>query len=374
MRDMIVNEMKEASMARLITAITLSLLLTLLPARAGAQEATPQPPAPPANYQLTGFLHIPQHWNNCGPATLAMGLTYFGFEADQKPAANWLKPTSEDGNVSPWQMVEYVNTQIAGTVRALVRVGGDLTLLKTLIASNFPVIIEAGYDPEPERLGWMGHYLLMTGYDDAAQQFNTHDSYLGPNRKYSYDHVDRFWMHFNNTYIVLYKFEREQELLTLLGTNADPTQNALNALELNRQRALNNPNDAFAWFNMGSNYVALASVDPAAYTYAETAFDQARSLGLPWRMLWYQFGPYEAYLAVGRYQDVIELARLQLQESGTSQYIEETYYYAGRAREGLGEPDRALANYQQALFLDPNFTPAREARDRLISAASSSGG
>lgn len=374
MRDMIVNEMKEASMARLITAITLFLLLTLLPARAGAQEATPQPPAPPANYQLTGFLHIPQHWNNCGPATLAMGLTYFGFEADQKPAANWLKPTSEDGNVSPWQMVEYVNTQIAGTVRALVRVGGDLTLLKTLIASNFPVIIEAGYDPEPERLGWMGHYLLMTGYDDAAQQFNTHDSYLGPNRKYSYDHVDRFWMHFNNTYIVLYKFEREQELLTLLGTNADPTQNALNALELNRQRALNNPNDAFAWFNMGSNYVALASVDPAAYTYAETAFDQARSLGLPWRMLWYQFGPYEAYLAVGRYQDVIELARLQLQESGTSQYIEETYYYAGRAREGLGEPDRALANYQQALFLDPNFTPAREARDRLISAASSSGG
>lgn len=374
MRDMIVNEMKEASMARLITAITLFLLLALLPARAGAQEATPQPPAPPANYQLTGFLHIPQHWNNCGPATLTMGLTYFGFEADQKPAANWLKPTSEDGNVSPWQMVEYVNTQIAGTVRALVRVGGDLTLLKTLIASNFPVIIEAGYDPEPERLGWMGHYLLMTGYDDAAQQFNTHDSYLGPNRKYSYDHVDRFWMHFNNTYIVLYKFEREQELLTLLGTNADPTQNALNALELNRQRALNNPNDAFAWFNMGSNYVALASVDPAAYTYAETAFDQARSLGLPWRMLWYQFGPYEAYLAVGRYQDVIELARLQLQESGTSQYIEETYYYAGRAREGLGEPDRALANYQQALFLDPNFTPAREARDRLISAASSSGG
>ncbi|MBL8163216.1 MAG: C39 family peptidase [Anaerolineae bacterium] len=361
-------------MARLITAITMLLLLALLPAAVGAQDATAEPPALPANYQLTGFLHIPQHWNNCGPATLTMGLTYFGFEADQDPAANWLKPTSEDGNVSPWQMAEYVNTQIPGTVRAMVRVGGDLTLLKTLLSNNFPVIIEAGYDPEPDRLGWMGHYLLMTGYDDAAQQFNTHDSYLGPNKKYSYEHIDTFWMHFNNTYIVLYKFEREQELLTLLGTNADATQNALNALEVNRQRALNNPNDAFAWFNMGSNYVELASVDPAAFTYAETAFDQARSLGLPWRMLWYQFGPYEAYLAVGRYQDVIELARVQLQESGTSQFIEETYYYAGRAREGLGEADRALANYEQALFLDPNFTPAQEARDRLINAASSSGG
>jgi hypothetical protein len=373
MRFMIANETKEHPMARLITAVMLALLLALLPASVGAQDAAPQPPAPPVSYQLTGFQHIPQQWNNCGPATLTMGLTYYGFEADQQPAASWLKPTSEDGNVSPWQMAEYVNTQIAGTVRALVRVGGDLTTLKMLLANNFPVIIEAGYDPEPERLGWMGHYLLMTGYDDSTQQFNTHDSYLGPNHSYSYEHIDTFWMHFNNTYIVLYKFEREQELLTLLGTNADATQNALNALELNRQRALNNPTDAFAWFNMGSNYVELARVDATAYTYAETAFDQARSLGLPWRMLWYQFGPYEAYLAVGRYQDVIDLARIQLQESGTSQYIEETYYYAGRAREGLGEADRALINYNTALELDPNFTPAQEARDRLINAASSGG-
>ncbi len=350
------------------------LVLTLLPGMSIlAQDATAQPPALPTAYQVTGFQHIPQKWNNCGPATLTMGLTFFGVEANQDPAASWLKPTSEDGNVSPWQMVDYVNTQLPGTIRALSRVGGDLTTLKTLLANEFPVIIEAGYDPEPERLGWMGHYLLITRYDDSTGQFNTHDSYLGANHKYTYEHIDEFWSHFNNTYIVLYKFEREAEVMTALGTNADPMQNALNALELNRQRALDNANNAFAWFNLGSNYLLLKDYDERAIEFAVAAYDEARRIGLPWRMLWYQFGPYEAYIAVGRYQDVIDLAKIQLNETGTSQYIEETYYYAGLAREGLGEQDRALVNFNTALELDPNFTPAQDAINRITGTASANG-
>ena len=47
------------------------------------------------------------------------------------------------------------------------------------------------------------------------------------------------------------------------------------------------------------------------------------------------------------------------------QYVEETYYYAGVAREGLGEINRALDNYNAAITFNPNFYPAREARDRL---------
>jgi tetratricopeptide (TPR) repeat protein len=338
-----------------------------------------QDTALPASYQMSGFSHIPQQWNNCGPATLTMGLTFFGIAADQGPAASWLKPTSEDGNVSPWQMVEYVNSELQMNLRALNRIGGDLNTLKLLLSNDFPVIIEAGYDPEPDRLGWMGHYLLATGYDDSTQLLNTHDSYLGPNKRYSYDHIEDFWKHFNNIYIVLYRYDREQELLNLLGTNATPVQNALNALEINRQRATENPTDEFAWFNMGSSYVELAKLDPVnygqqAFEYAAVAFDRAREIGLPWRMLWYQFGPYEAYNAVGRYSDVIALAQIQLDEPGTSQYIEETFFYAGLAREGLGEVDRALTNYQQALYLDPNFHPARDALARIQSASGVSTG
>jgi tetratricopeptide (TPR) repeat protein len=352
-------------MSRIILLVTLIALFLLPAAAIVAQDA-----ALPSAYQMTGYQEIPQHWNNCGPATLTMGLTYFGLTTDQDPAANWLKPTSEDGNVSPWQMVKYVNDQLASNIRAINRVGGDLTLLKTLIANNFTVIIEMGYDPEPDRLGWMGHYLLVTGYDDSTQQFNSDDSYLGANQHYSYDHITQFWEHFDNLYIVLYKLDREQELMTLLGTSADETQNYLSALSLNRQRALDNPSDKFAWFNLGTNYLALANYDSKAYEYAAAAYDQARTLNLPWRMLWYQFGPYDAYIHMGRYQDVLDLVHVQLAEPGTSQYIEETYYYAGLAREGMGENDRALTNYNSALEINPNFMPARDARDRLVAGLS----
>src|SRR5664279_1669707 len=68
--------------------------------------------APPASWHLTGVQHIYQGWNNCGPATLTEGLTYFGYANDQTPAAAWLKPNSEDKNVSPWQILDYVNNHL----------------------------------------------------------------------------------------------------------------------------------------------------------------------------------------------------------------------------------------------------------------------
>jgi tetratricopeptide (TPR) repeat protein len=83
-------------------------------------------------------------------------------------------------------------------------------------------------------------------------------------------------------------------------------------------------------------------------------------------MLWYQFGMYEAYDAVGRYDETIALAQRTLNDGG-GQYVEESYYYAGIAREGLGDINRAIQNYKQALAFNPNFEPARERRDALQS-------
>jgi hypothetical protein len=308
------------------------------------------------------FRYEAQGWNNCGPATLTMGLTYFGYTDNQNPAALWLKPNPEDKNVSPWQMVEFVHYHIPGTTRAALRYGGDLERLKTLIANDFPVLIEAGYDPPPHDLGWMGHYLLVHSYDDLAGQFTTHDSYDGANYVYSYDHIDDFWHHFNNIYIVLYDIEREAELMALLGTDADPQTNLNNTLAGNIADVEADGTDKFAWNNLGSTYAMLEN-----YPFAASAFDQARTLDLPWRMTWYQFGMFEAYYHTGRYGDVLTLAQSNLNDGG-GQYVEETYYYGGLARQGLGETARALENFNAALAFNPNFTPAREARDALLAA------
>jgi tetratricopeptide (TPR) repeat protein len=320
----------------------------------------------PASWSLTGIQHIYQGWNNCGPATLTMGLTYFGFKNDQYPAAQWLKPNSEDKNVSPWQIVDYVNNQLKGSVKAMVRQGGTFDRLKQLISNNFVVIIEEGYDPPGKNLGWMGHYLLLSGYDDNAQQFTSQDSYEGPNVKVPYTTESQYWEHFNHLYLVLYDGNREAELMSLLGSDADERQNSYNALVQATNDAKANPQDAFAWFNVGTNYDALGSFDRAA-----SAFDQARNIGLPWRMMWYQFGPFDAYFHMGRYQDMIDLAQANLNDGG-GQYVEETFYYGGLAREGLGQNDRALSNFDGALAFNPNFTPARVARDALAAKMGSS--
>jgi hypothetical protein len=333
----------------------LIIALTLMGMSSAFAQDTP-PTAPPS-YQLAGVQHIYQTWNNCGPATLSMGLSFFGYGDDQQVAANWLKPNSEDKNVSPWQMVEYVNTQVPGTVRALVRQAGTLDLVRLLTSRDFAVIMEAGYDPPNDPQGWMGHYLLVTGYDDASQTLVTMDSFEGPNYTYDYAYIDEFWRHFNRVYIVLYEYSREAELLELLGEDADVAANWQNALGAARAQAIANQQDPFAWFNMGTSFAGLGQYEPAA-----TAFDQSRAVGggLPFRMLWYQFGPFEAYYQMGRYQDMIALAQASLNDGG-GQFVEETFYYGGLARMGLGETERARDNLNQAIFLNPNFTPAREA-------------
>lgn len=324
-----------------------------------AQQPNAAPPELPSRWMMTFSRYEPQGWNNCAPATLTNALSYFGYTERQGRAASWLKPNYEDKNVSPWQMVEFVNTQLPELeVYAKVRYGGTLDTLRALIANNFPVIIELGYDPEPQRLGWMGHYLLMTGYDDATRQFTTSDSYLGNNTVYRYDEVMKFWQHFNYVYIVLYEWQREEQLLALLGPDADEQMNILNALQIARSEAIANNADAFAWFNMGTNFVKLGM-----YPEAAIAYDEARKWGLPFRMLWYQFGPFEAYYHVGRYDDMIVLAQQNLNDGG-GQYVEETFYYGGLARLGRGETERAISNFNAALQFNPNFTPAREALNR----------
>ena len=347
-------------MKRVLFAGMIVLLLSgSIPAL--AQVSTPEAPiSVPSDWSLNGITHIYQDWNNCGPATLTMALTYYGVDANQVPAANWLKPNYEDKNVSPWQIVEYVNTQLPGTVRAVERQGGDTELLRLLISNNFPVLVEAGYDPPNDDQGWMGHYLLVSGYDDARGVFITQDSFEGANYTYEYAYFDQYWRHFNRVYLVIYDMRREAELMSLLGENADEEQNVLNALQVARDEAVANRADAWAWFNMGTNFVKLG-----LYEEAVVAYNEARNAGLPFRMAWYQFGWYEAYLQTGRYDDVIALAQATLNDGG-GQFVEETYYYAALAREARGERDRAIDNLNFVVTFNPNFTAARELRDQLV--------
>ena len=89
-------------------------------------------------------------------------------------------------------------------LEALWRLGGDLDLLKRLLAAGFPVLIEKGLDPHDD--AWMGHYQVISGYNDAKGKFLVYDSYEGPPEAYGvpYETIAQFWRHFDFVYIVIF--------------------------------------------------------------------------------------------------------------------------------------------------------------------------
>jgi hypothetical protein len=326
------------------------------------------PPAPtntpipiPTTARLEGFKHQFQEWNNCGPATMAMTLSYFGMGVTQFDTAAVLKPNPEDRNVSPYEMVNYVNNTTP--FEAISRTNGTLDTLKRFVANGIPVIVEIGIDPPGEYrwLGWYGHYLLVVAYDDASQQFWVFDSWFGTSdvpgenadvngRNLSYAEVETYWPHFNRNYVAVYQPEQATAVANIIGAEMDDGVMWQNSLRTVQRDAASDPENAFFWFNLGTTYNALGDYDSAA-----TAFDQARAIGLPWRMLWYQFGPYDAYYQVGRYEDVILLADVTLKDRP---YFEESFYYKGLALAALGDNSNAQTNLEKAATFNPNYTPA----------------
>ena len=313
----------------------------------------------PLSTRMYGFTWIRETWNNCGPANITMALSHYGWRETQEYAANFLKPNPEDKNVSPAEMVNFVRQQTE--VRAITRVGGDMDMLKNFIAANIPVITETGYSLEGEN--WLGHYQTIVGYDDNQSSFFIYDSWLGDGEDDAgmavrYNDFDANWQAFNRTFIAVYEPDREGVVQQLLGDRADVNADAQHALEVAIGEARTNPQNAFAWFNIGSSYTKLGDYERAA-----AAFDHARQLDLPYRMLWYQFGPFEAYFETGRYDDVLALAANNANTSDN--FVEETFYWEGRVYAAQGDRAKATAAFQQALAKNPNYQAARDALNNL---------
>ncbi len=333
--------------------------------------ATPSPTPtrpPPPSAHISGLRIIAQTFNNCGPANLTMLLNYYGHDDRQADVERVVRPLREDANVSPWELVAYTNDHTPLTAEYFA--GGDLDLLKRLLAAGFPVIVEKGYEPSA-RLGWMGHYLTLIGYHDGRQAFTALDSYLGPwdssGREISYDELLTYWQQFNYIYLLVYPPETSDQVADLLGPERLDRETMWRQAGQRAQTAVTtDPENAFAWFNLGTNLTRVGSLTGEQHYFdnAAAAYDQARSIGLPWRMLWYQFDIYEAYLAVGRYEDVITLANVTVSGAG-DRIIEESFLYRGHAYLALGNPAQARLDFRQALALNPNFVAAQAALAEL---------
>jgi hypothetical protein len=322
--------------------------------------ATPLPTITPIpdKVMLTGVVHEYQKFNNCGPANLAMALSFWGWQGDQMDTAAYLRPEPRDKNVMPAEMVAFVEKFTS--LKAMVRFGGDIDLLKRFLAAGFPVIIEKGHDPAND--WWMGHYLVLSGYDDTKSRFITQDSLIMANLPLPYSEIkERWWRDFNYVYLVIYPPERSSEVIDIFGPQADDRFN-------DRYAALKAENEIpnlhgrdlfFAWYNLGTNQVTLQDYAPAAEAYdkAFSLYPKLTEDDRPYRMLWYQVGPYPAYFYTGRYQDVVNLANTTFAWVGEP-VLEETYYWRAMAYLALGDTEKAISDFKKAAKLNPNSTDA----------------
>lgn len=341
---------------------------TIMPTTTPPPTPTPTLVPLPVKHRLAGMQTVKQTFNNCGPANLTQTLNYLGNDITQAEVAAYLKPNPEDRNVSPWQIADYVNEFTPG-FNAIARSGGTLDMVKRFVAAGYPVVIEKGYELPDS--GWWGHYLTVFGYDDEKQELYTQDSYLGPfdgsGRTDSYADIERYWQQFNYTFYVVYRPEQEPQVAAILGPemfdNFAMWQNAAARAESETQA---NPNDAIAWFNLGTALTRLGGLtgDAQYYQGGAQAFDRAREIGLPPRMLWYQFQPYLAYMKLQRYQDMVDLADATLETQG-GRNVEETFWYKGHALAFLGDIAGAREAYQEALKVNENFYPAQWSLDDL---------
>lgn len=378
--QMVIHTIVAATLAVLFSPTAAQVMMT--PSTTPVPSETIAPPSPtatlihsptpsatpiPTRVVLNGIIHEYQQFNNCAPANLAMALSFWGWEGDQNDTRAYLRPNRQvdDKNVMPAEMVDYVEKFTP--FRALWRLAGDVPLLKRLIAASMPVIIEKGLDPSHD--WWLGHYLVLSGYDDEQGIFITQDSLVSPNLPLPYEEIQQqWWQDFNYVYILIYPPEKATEVAALLGANMDVRENQRLAAE----RAMTDIARAqgrdllFAWFNLGASLTGLED-----YPAAAQAFDQAFTIyrnlpeeERPYRLMWYRVEPYVAYYYTGRYQDVIQLANATFMWVGQA-VLEESYYWRGMAYQALGETHQAISDFQKAVALNPNFTAAQQALQDL---------
>ncbi len=347
---------------------------TPLPPHIPTPTPTVTPTRLPEYVILPGVKYEDQHnrWNYCGPANFSMALTFWGWEGNRDVIGQAVKPNDKDKNVMPYEFRDYIRDNVPG-LSILIRMGGDINVIKRLIAAGFPPVIEKGYYTYDHtgKYGWLGHYLFTTGYDDTQGVFITQDTYLQPgkDRQVKYSEYVEGWRSFNYLFMVVYPSDRQADVLAALGLYADETWAVKYALQIAQQEAqtLIGNQQFFAWFNAGSSHVQLYEYFDAALAYDQAFRLYANLTGdlRPYRIVWYQTWPYWAYYYTGRYQDVINLANTTLNETISEPVLEENLYWRGMAKYMIGDTPGAIEDYRDALKIHPGFAPVIAAMQNL---------
>ncbi|MBU3957097.1 C39 family peptidase [Patescibacteria group bacterium] len=325
-----------------------------LPVPVASPEATPSITLaqPGEKALLSGTKVAYQTFNNCGPATLSMILSYYDIRKSQKELGDEMRPyqhpqgDNDDKIIFPTEFVAWVEKF---GLKAAYRPNGSLELLKLFLANEIPVVVKTWLRPNED----IGHFRIIRGFDEGAKVLIDDDSYFGPNRRLSYFDFMSMWQPFNYGYIPVYKPEKEEIVKAILGQEQDSEVAYWKAVNRAQKENQLDPNNIYPFFNLSTSYYHVGE-----YEKSVTEFKKVESR-LPRRMLWYQIEPILAYKELKNYGRVFEISNWLFDHGNRA--FSELYQIRGEIYLERGDKEAARREFESALQYNQNFQPAKEA-------------
>lgn len=311
---------------------------------------------PAKTFTLPQSQFVAQSFNNCGPATLSMTLSYYGKNVSQEELAIQMRPFNNPfGGVDDKSIFasEFASHAKKYGFVSLHRPNGSIDLLKTFVVNDIPVVVRMWLNPYED----IGHFRIVRGYDEAREVIIVDDSYNGPNLEVSYADFFSMWQPFNYSYILVFPKEKQAIVNAILGKEKDEKVAYRNALKRSEEKLRENPDNAYAQFN-----IAIAEYYLGNYEEAVIAFEKAE-FGLPPRMLWYQYEPILAYQKVKNYDRVFQLTDTILINGNLA--FSELYQIRGEVYEVLGNKEAAKQAFENAVYYNHNFLAAKKALENI---------
>ncbi|MCR4263272.1 MAG: C39 family peptidase [Candidatus Roizmanbacteria bacterium] len=303
----------------------------------------------PVQKKLSGGTQVFQTFNNCGPAALSMTLSHYGIFVSQQELGQALRPyqnpqgDNDDKSVVLDELAYFAekNYDFIPYHRPV----GNMDLVKLFITYDMPVItrtlLREGED--------IGHYRVITGYDDNRKILIQDDSLQGKQLTYSYDEFNRLWEVFSYEYVVLVPHEKKEIAEAILGDYVNERYAWEQSVSLATDSLKQNPNNMYATFNRSVAYYHLGQYEKAIADF-ESVENQ-----LPWRTLWYQIDPILAYYQLGNFDRVLSITDQIL--TNHNRAFSELYFLRGKIYEKHGNESAAQEEFRNVELYNSSFDP-----------------
>ena len=270
---------------------------------------TPRPVLQPLPQQkkLSGGRHVFQSFNNCGPSALSMALSHYGINQTQAVLGQSLRPWQNSIGDNDDKSVTLAEISLKAEEFGFIayhRPAGSIEIVKQFLNYDIPVITRTLLTIDDD----IGHYRVITGFDDLSGVFYQDDSLQGSQLTYKYQDYLDIWQSFNYEFLVLVPFDKVEKTEVILGAILDEEVAWRSALDLANKRLSQNPDDSYATFNK-----AVALYHIGEYRQSIAVYETVAA-SLPFRTLWYQLEPILAYYQVGDYDKVLALSNQILQK------------------------------------------------------------